>query len=86
MDHFEQLSVSRAATTIEIKKAYKKLANKYHPDRNDSSEAKEKFQAIQEAYDVISDPKKRSLYLKTNYTVITDPREITDSFWQNALR
>ncbi len=87
MDHFEQLGVSRAATTIEIKKAYKKLANKYHPDRNDSSEAKEKFQAIQEAYDVISDPKKRSLYLKTNYTVITDPpREITDSFWQNALR
>ncbi len=86
MDHFEQLGVSRAATTIEIKKAYKKLANKYHPDRNDSSEAKEKFQAIQEAYDVISDPKKRSIYLKTNYTVITDPREITDSFWQNALR
>jgi len=86
MDHFEQLGVSRAATTIEIKKAYKKLANKYHPDRNDSSEAKEKFQAIQKAYDVISDPKKRSLYLKTNYTVITDPREITDSFWQNALR
>lgn len=86
MDHFEQLGVSRAATTTEIKKAYKKLANKYHPDRNDSSEAKEKFQLIQQAYDVISDPKKRSLYLKSNYTVITDPREISDSFWQSALR
>ena len=85
MDYFEQLGVTRAATTVEIKKAYRKLANKYHPDRNDSSEAIEKFQLIQEAYDVVSDPKKRSLYLKDNYTVITDPREIADSFWQSAF-
>lgn len=84
-DHFEQLEVSRSATTLEIKKAYRKLANKYHPDRNDSPEAVEKFQHIQEAYDVLSDPKKRSLYLKNNYTVITDPREIADDFWQSAL-
>jgi curved DNA-binding protein CbpA len=85
MDYFEQLGVSRVSTTIEIKKAYRKLANKYHPDRNDSAEALEKFQLIQKAYDVISDPKKRSLYLKSNYTVITDPREIADSFWQSAF-
>ena len=85
MDYFEQLGVTRAATTVEIKKAYRKLANKYHPDRNDSSEAIDKFQLIQEAYDVVSDPKKRSLYLKDNYTVITDPREIADSFWQSAF-
>jgi DnaJ-class molecular chaperone len=85
MDYFEQLGVSRVSTTTEIKKAYRKLANKYHPDRNDSSEAKEKFQLIQQAYDVISDPKKRSLYLKSNYTVITDPREIADDFWKNAF-
>ena len=85
MDYFEQLGISRSSTTVETKKAYRKLANKYHPDRNDSHDAKEKFQLIQQAYDVISDPKKRSLYLKTNYTVITDPREIADSFWHNAL-
>jgi molecular chaperone DnaJ len=85
MDHFELLDVTRTSTTIEIKKAYRKLANKYHPDRNDSAEAKDKFQLIQKAYDVISDPKKRSLYIKSNYTIITDPREIADSFWHDAL-
>lgn len=85
MDYFEQLGVSRSSTTIDIKKAYRKLANKYHPDRNDSVEAKENFQLIQQAYDVISDPKKRALYLKQNYTVITDPREVADSFWHSAF-
>ncbi|WP_166422143.1 DnaJ domain-containing protein [Paraglaciecola sp. 20A4] len=85
MDYFEQLGVSRSSSTIDIKKAYRKLANKYHPDRNDGTEAKEKFQLIQQAYDVISDPKKRAVYLKQNYTVITNPREVADSFWDSAL-
>ncbi|MCJ8293197.1 MAG: DnaJ domain-containing protein [Colwellia sp.] len=85
MDHFEQLGVGRDATTIEIKKAYRKLANKYHPDKTTSVEDGEKFQLIQKSYDAISDPKKRALYLKSNYTIITDPREVADSFWHNAL-
>ncbi|KGJ95891.1 DnaJ domain-containing protein [Colwellia psychrerythraea] len=85
MDYFEQLGLSRNATTIEIKKAYRKLANKYHPDKNSGSEVEEKFQLIKTAYDAISDPKKRALYLKSNYTVITDPREVADSFWHQAL-
>jgi len=85
MDYFEQLGIGREATTLDIKKAYRKLANKYHPDKNSSSEVAEKFQLIQKAYDAISDPKKRSLYLKNNYTIITDPREVADSFWHNAL-
>lgn len=85
MDHFEQLGIGRDATTIDIKKAYRKLANKYHPDKNSSTDFEDKFQLIQKAYDAILDPKKRALYLKSNYTVITDPREVADSFWHNAL-
>ncbi|MFT6345565.1 MAG: molecular chaperone DnaJ, partial [Paraglaciecola sp.] len=54
MDHFELLGVTRTSTTTEIKKAYRKLANQYHPDRNDAAEAKEKFQFIQKAYDIVS--------------------------------
>jgi molecular chaperone DnaJ len=85
MDHFELLGVTRTSSTTEIKKAYRKLANQYHPDRNDAVEAKEKFYFIQKAYDIIADPKKRSAYIKSNYTIITDPREVADSFWHNAL-
>jgi len=85
MDYFEQLGLSRDATTIDIKKAYRKLANKYHPDKNSGSEVEEKFQAIQTAYEAILDPKKRNLYLKSNYTIIPDPRVVADAFWHNAL-
>lgn len=85
MDYFELLGVSRDASTIEIKKAYRKLANKYHPDKNSGDEFEEKFQLIKSAYDVISDPKQRAVYLKKNYTIITDPREVADSFWHSAL-
>ncbi|MFT2091958.1 DnaJ domain-containing protein [Paraglaciecola sp. 2405UD69-4] len=85
MDHFELLGVTRTSSTTEIKKAYRKLANQYHPDRNDGAEAKEKFQAIQKAYDEIADPQKRAAYIKSTYTVITDPRAVADSFWQSAL-
>jgi curved DNA-binding protein CbpA len=84
MDYFEQLGLARDASTIEIKKAYRKLANKYHPDKN-NDDGEEKFQLIKTAYDVIIDPKKRAIYLKSNYTVITDPREVADSFWSQAL-
>ena len=86
MDYFEQLGLSRDATTTDIKKAYRKIANKYHPDKNSDIDVEEKFQLIKTAYNAIVDPKKRSLYLKSNYTVITNPRDVADTFWQNALR
>ena len=61
-DYYKTLGVSRSATDDELKKAYRKLALKYHPDKNKSPEAEEKFKAIGEAYDVLSDARKRQVY------------------------
>lgn len=62
-DYYEVLGVTRSASEDEIKKAYRRLAMKYHPDRNQGDESsKEKFQECQEAYNVLSDAKKRAAY------------------------
>ena len=62
-DYYKVLGVSRGASSDELKKAYRKMALKYHPDRNrDKPEVEEKFKEIAEAYEVLSDDKKRQLY------------------------
>ena len=62
-DYYEVLGVAKNATADEIKKAYRKLAVKYHPDRNpDDKDAEEKFKEAAEAYDVLSDADKRARY------------------------
>src|SRR5919205_1850041 len=62
-DFYSVLGVARGASDDDIKKAYRKLAMQYHPDRNNGSkDAEEKFKAIPEAYDVLRDPNKRALY------------------------
>ncbi len=69
-DYYKILGVGKDATAGEIKRAYRKLARKYHPDMNpDDKQAEERFKEINEAYEVLTDPKKRAKYdqLGTSY-------------------
>lgn len=61
-DYYKVLGVDKSASLDEIKKAYRKLAHKYHPDKGGGKESEDKFKEINEAYQVLSDPAKRSSY------------------------
>ena len=78
MDYYAVLGIDKNSSITDIKKAYRKLALKYHPDKNNSNEAKKKFQKIAEAYQTLSNKK-----TKKNYDVygkvpetFTNPEEI----------
>ena len=61
-DYYDVLGITKSATVDDIKKAYRKQALRYHPDKNKSPEAEDKFKEIAEAYDILSDPKKKDVY------------------------
>ncbi|KAG1129933.1 hypothetical protein G6F42_004620 [Rhizopus arrhizus] len=62
LDYYQVLQIEKDASDQQIKKAYRKLALKFHPDKNSSADAVEKFKDISEAYEILSDPEKRRVY------------------------
>src|SRR5256885_5950885 len=61
-DYYKTLGLARGASDEEVKKAYRKLARKYHPDVSKEANAKEKFQEVSEAYETLKDKEKRAAY------------------------
>ena len=82
-DYYDILGVSRDASKEDIKRAYRRLALKYHPDRNKSKEAEEKFKEISEAYAVLSDEEKRRQYDMYGHAGI-DQRYSYEDLFRNA--
>lgn len=70
-NYYEILGIAKSASTQEIKTAYRKLALKWHPDRNKTKEAEQKFKEINQAYGVLSDEKKREMYDQIGHEAFT---------------
>ena len=82
-DYYEVLGVSKSSPADEIKQQYRKLALKFHPDRNKSADAAEHFKEISEAYAVISDPEKKQVYDQHGHAGV-DGRYSTDDIFHGA--
>lgn len=83
-DFYEVLGVSKTASAAELKKAYRQLALKYHPDRNKAADAAEKFKEISEAYEVLSNPQKKQTYDQFGH-VAFDPSEQYNTYRQGPF-
>lgn len=95
INYFRILGVKASANEDEIKKAYKRLSNKYHPDKllnlgeEEKEQAAAQLQRVKEAYDVLSDAKKRAAFIKDfNNVIVPDPttamKELWDSYYPSV--
>lgn len=89
-DHYSVLGVSPAAAIDVVKTAYRRLAAQYHPDKNPSADAAERFRLIQQAYELLADPARRRAYDDLRQrSLIEHPllvaREIAKSYIENVL-
>jgi DnaJ-class molecular chaperone len=86
-DHYAALGLSSAATLADIKKAFRQQASLYHPDRNADANAPQRFRAVQEAYDVLSDAQKRQTYDDNRRRNLLDnPIETAQEIWQGYFK
>ncbi len=92
INHFSVLGIKPSAKEDDIKKAYRRLSNKYHPDKliaaseDEKAEAAQQLERVKKAYEVLSDPKLRSAFIRDfNNVIVTDPtsamRELWDQFY-----
>src|SRR5690348_128172 len=72
-DYYAILGVNRTASLLEIKRAYRKLAVLYHPDKNHDPKAEQFFKEVNEAYDILGDESKKSWYDYKFYSITSDP-------------
>ena len=79
-DYYDTLGVSKNASEDDLKKAFRKLAFQYHPDRNKEASAEDKFKEINEAYQVLSDPEKRSQYDRFGHAGLSGSASAGDGF------
>ncbi len=82
-DHYATLGLDSSATLTDVKKAFRQQASLHHPDRNTAADAPARFRAVQEAYDVLSDPDKRQAYDDNRRRNLLDnPIETAREIWQ----
>lgn len=85
-DHYAVLNLRPSATLADIKKAFRQQAALHHPDRNTAPEAPARFRAVQEAYDVLSDPALRKAYDDNRQRNLLDnPLETAQQIWQDYV-
>ncbi|KAK7887078.1 hypothetical protein WMY93_026699 [Mugilogobius chulae] len=83
-DFYKVLGVASDSNEDEIKKAYRKLALKFHPDKNSDAEAEDKFKEIAEAYEILTDPKKKTIYDQFGEEVTSRQTQHFSSFFHNS--
>lgn len=83
-DHYAALGLDSAATLADVKKAFRQKASLHHPDRNAAADAPMRFRAVQEAYEVLSDPAARQAYDDNRRRNLLDsPIDTARAIWQN---